>query len=681
MKIKGISFVEQHIEKFVAGGFALVFVGVVGMQFLTSPNSVSLNGKDVPPAQIEPELSAKAETVRSRLSEASGARLRDDEPPRAFDGFKSALDSGVSPRRELPPTQPALLASLLPGDVSTGEKPYHVPKFAAPFMVGVFQESDTLDTTVVQQNPELSKRFPSEPYDITWTYAVGEIDLKGLRAELRKGNPNANPPVLPIPPLWFNDSLYIVDMVFERQERKPDGTWGETTTVAVLPGSFTFRPLIPKADANLRQSVFTEFAQRDRILAVLQPDFLPTKGNSFSSTLILGAKDNAPTNAAGSNDADEVRSLRRQASRLADDVARVEEELKPLGGPLEEETPEQRREREKRERDAERGTGSGGSGGGGGGGGVAPPGGGGLGGGQGPGKRQGSGDAEENKQKRRQLTKKLNTLKGKLDKINAQLAKLAPGQQVQAGTVNAIDLSKDESVFVWAHDIDVVTGGTYRYRCRADLLNPFFARKRQLVKEQAGLADNFVMASAVSEWGEPITVQPSVSFFVTDASPGDGRLGLGYAKVEVYRFFDGQRRSESFTVQPGDRIGGKSERAKGGATPVDFTTDWYVVDIVESGGGDRDNRAGTRVVVRRIDESGSEVRTPSGDTTDSDRTRYQDEVTSARVANDEPKDDRGDRGGNSGNSGGGLAPPGPGPGPGGGGAGGDAPSGPGLPRR
>jgi hypothetical protein len=470
-------------------------------------------------------------------------------------------------------------------------------------------------------------------------------------------------------------------MVFERQERKPDGSWGETTTVGVLPGSFTFRPLIPKADANLRQSVFTEFSQRDRVLSVLQPDFLPTKGNSFSSTLILGATDDGAANAAASDDADEVRSLRRQASRLADDVARVEEELKPLGGPLEEETPEQRREREKRERDAERNNNNNNNNNDdGGGGGVAPPGGGGLGGGQGPGKRQGSGDAEANKQKRRQLTKKLNTLKGKLDKINAQLAKLAPGQQVQAGNVKAVDLSKDDTVFVWAHDIDVVTGGTYRYRCRADLLNPFFARKRQLVKEQAGLADTFVMASAVSEWGEPITVQPAVSFFVTDATPGEGRLGLGFAKVEVYRFFDGQRRSESFTVQPGDRIGGKSERAKGGATSVDFSTDWYVVDIIESGGGDRDNRTGTRVVVRRIDESGSEVRTPSGDISDADRERYLDEVTSARVANDEPKDDRNDRG-NSGNSGGGLAPPGPGPGPGGGGSGGDAPSGPGIPRR
>ena len=113
---------------------------------------------------------------------------------------------------------------------------------------------------------------------------------------------------------------------------------------------------------------------------------------------------------------------------------------------------------------------------------------------------------------------------------------------------------------------------------------------------------------------------------------GEGRLGLGYAKIELYRFHDGERRLETVVVQPGDRIAASTERARGNETPVDFSTEWFVVDVVEDSASDRGERRGANVVVRRMGDSGLEVRSPKADMADEDRIRFNDESESARTA-------------------------------------------------
>ena len=50
MKTKGISFIEQHIEKIVLGVSGAVFVSVLVWQLF--PNSVTLDGQSVPFGEI-----------------------------------------------------------------------------------------------------------------------------------------------------------------------------------------------------------------------------------------------------------------------------------------------------------------------------------------------------------------------------------------------------------------------------------------------------------------------------------------------------------------------------------------------------------------------------------------------------------------------------------------------------
>lgn len=629
MKIKGIPLHEQHVEKFVVGAFAALLVGIVAWQFVGRPNRVTVDGQQIDPAEIEPRLKQKADAVRARLSESSTvAPLVEGELPLAAADFERSLTSGVSPRTTLPTTQPALAGAILPSDVTAEAARFRVPSFAAPRMIGVRQESDTLADSVVQQHPELASRFPAagEPYDITWAIPIAEIDVASMRSELRAADAAAKPPLLAVPSLWHNDSLWIVDVVFERQQRLADGSWGAAEVVATLPGQFTFRPEIPRASAGTRDAMFAYLSEPDKVVEILQPDFLPTKGNVFSPSLILG-QILGEAEAAASGEDPAVRRLRQTYNRKKADRDRVAAQLAAAGGPLEAERPEDRRDRG---RDRE----SGGGGGGGGGGGAAPPGGA-LGGG-GFGKRSTGADPAQDeaaKRKRVALTQKLGQLDAELAQLAEELQALAPALELSQGTgAGLLDLAKDERVLAWAHDIGVQPGQTYRYRATVESYNPFFTRKRQLVREQQELADPFTLRSRTSEWGPGVGIEPPVAFFVADAAAGEGRLGLGMAKIEVYRFFDGQRRLETFIVQPGDPIGGAAERPRGGGPAVDFSTDWYVVDVIEDNSGERGDRRGAQVVLRRSGDPTLLIRSPRADLVDDTRLRYNDDIEAARIA-------------------------------------------------
>ena len=142
------------------------------------------------------------------------------------------------------------------------------------------------------------------------------------------------------------------------------------------------------------------------------------------------------------------------------------------------------------------------------------------------------------------------------------------------------------------------------------------------------------IASVASEWSEPIEARPPARFFVASAKSADasgriGRLGLGQASVDVFRFQNGRWWRERFSVEPGERIGAERTPRRAGqmlsAEPIDFTTDWFVVDVVENldaNQDDRDRGHGATVILQRID-SGEivEWRMPSVESRSPDRER------------------------------------------------------------
>jgi hypothetical protein len=126
-----------------------------------------------------------------------------------------------------------------------------------------------------------------------------------------------------------------------------------------------------------------------------------------------------------------------------------------------------------------------------------------------------------------------------------------------------------------------------------------------------------------------VTVTPRIAFFVTDAVPSEGRLGVGQATVEVFCYRDGERRVERFTVQPGDSIG--SGKDKDG---LNYETGFYLVDVIpdpttERGGSDR--RAAAVAIVQSATGSRYEVRIPKEQTSNPMRLNFQDEIEIAKA--------------------------------------------------
>jgi len=619
MKLKGISLIEQHVEKIVLGVALVGLFGVLAWQFIGRPNQVDMGAmKDVDPGRVDGILKERAEAVAQKLKDDARP---DPDPfartlPKVSDQFAAAIREGTKGPETLPRIASAMARELQPIDLGA-ETAYFVPAIPAPTMVAsVMQTADALEPAALSRYPELAARFPdpAAPKDIVWTTPTATISPAAILAELRRSAPTATPPQAPVPTPWFNDALYVVDVLFTREEQLADGSWGNSTEVNPIPGQTTFRARLGKdADAKLRDELFTSLGEKSTQQSLLQPDFLGTRNSAFIPPALADA---APKSAGD----EQVDQLMDRIRLLKADRDKRTQQLAEIGGPLED-APRQR-DRDKDKDDS--------------GGGAAPPGGGGLGGGQGGtrGDRGNPEDEEKNRLKRINLTRALRQLEDRLKSFEAELKRLSPEATVEAGNAGGVNLAGDQPVLVWAHDIDVKPGSTYRYRAQLRVYNPFFTRARQLVKEQVPLAASAFLESPASDWSSPVEVAPPVEFFLVRANPGEGPLGLGTARVEVYRLFDGKWRLEEFSVAPGDRIGRPSDASRapqagaadGASSPVDFTTEWFVVDIVEDQTGERrgvsDSQKPALVVIQRLgDGQRLELREPARDSVSEQRRR------------------------------------------------------------
>jgi hypothetical protein len=246
-------------------------------------------------------------------------------------------------------------------------------------------------------------------------------------------------------------------------------------------------------------------------------------------------------------------------------------------------------------------------------------------------------DAKKKAAERKSKTTTLRRLEADIASFEKELGAEPSGGKPAAAQPKATALASLDELIVWGHDLEVVPGRTYQYRCVARVYNPFFGKGNQLVNEQRAkhLDVAFTTDSVASEWGNAVTVSPDVQFFVTRALVADGSIAAGTAQVEVYKLLGGQwRRSES-SLQPGERIG--KVDAQGG-TSVDFGTDYYVIDVVEDldtsragSSASKERRLGM-VVVGTMNGSDTEIRIPASDMEDPDRLRLRAQADASAAA-------------------------------------------------
>ncbi|MEX2671261.1 MAG: hypothetical protein WD294_04025 [Phycisphaeraceae bacterium] len=136
----------------------------------------------------------------------------------------------------------------------------------------------------------------------------------------------------------------------------------------------------------------------------------------------------------------------------------------------------------------------------------------------------------------------------------------------------------DRNLDIWAHDMFVEEGKTYRYRMRVSVVNPLFDRGSSLPEEQREEHDDlFLLHSDWSDWSTPQHVQPLRHFFFVG---GSANPSPGYVTAEVWRFTQGAWFQNEFRVVPGDPIGETTTvETEYGEVDMDFFTDAYVLDI------------------------------------------------------------------------------------------------------
>jgi hypothetical protein len=138
--------------------------------------------------------------------------------------------------------------------------------------------------------------------------------------------------------------------------------------------------------------------------------------------------------------------------------------------------------------------------------------------------------------------------------------------------VNA-KLTSLKEVMVWVHDDTTTPGTTYRYRMRYGVFNPV-AGKNWLAEESKNYQNQVVLWSDYTELKDPVAVPKMLHLFPTDVLANNAG-----AKVEVYKYYLGRWRSETFDVRPGQMIGMSKEWK-----PTDTTTTGS--DLITGAGGD-----------------------------------------------------------------------------------------------
>jgi len=623
MKTKGITIWEKHAEKIVLA-FAFVAAGAItAMQFIGEPNAVSTTAGEIAPSEIDALLQERAEALLGKLRDNAPAGVDLPYPKLGFDNLLAQRNLSLSPVSALPPFQMALAPSVV--GVGLGKNlELPVPEITAPDQVAVGQYVDALVDGVVEQFPQLQDHFePGDPHDLIFATVRARFDLAHLRQQFRGKEGDADAAI--IPSSWYNNRPeHLVDVIVEREELQ-DGQWTDLRTIDPIPGQTSVRKEITgELDFALRDDVLGRLGTPQYQLAVIQPAFYPTKGEDWWIPA-WGEGDAA-------NDAEAMIDKLKQTLRLLyADRDRLVEELEAAGGSIDDGEDEKDRRRGGTGKRAP--PGSGGK--------RAPPGSGrGFGGQPGgdTGKRDGRDrdDTPGRDNERRQ--KKLKLRIGRVDvRIRATRTELRThgidpdAEEIVADPHAALD---EDEILVWGHDLTVKPGRTYRYRVTVSVYNPFFGKERSLVKNQQNLAAAFTLNSQPSDWAPPVRIHPLRRVFITSATSGGGQHGFGRATAEVYLFHDGVQWMERFSVQPGNAIGGvkKVQRPDDGTTvEVDFTTSFFVLDIVEEiriGRNDRGRRDLMRgestVLLRDLNDPRIlEMRDPRVEERDTERLRLQ----------------------------------------------------------
>lgn len=552
MKLKGISPIEQHAEKGVLALLAFALLGVFAMQFTTQPNRVDTGSRRIPPQSIYTELESQAKAIDSQLKDASPL-LPEVKPIDLVERYDAAVAADRMPQ--------ALTAALGTGvdvaravgaaEIDARPSDENVTALRVPTTSGVLAQSmwGTLDPYAVQAVPEYSAFVPAaQPFDMPMVTVESSFSGTELRTALTPENGTGIPRRF-----WQGTGLAVMGFEVERQRLLPDGSWSQPEAITTPPGtSLPTRAVASDAGLSDLTDIVSKAAQAAEDVERPMPP--PT---------IAGAEWAPPSESVAVDD-----SSLTEVDRLKRRLARAEGELARLESANNRPDPYQ----------SDRGGGGGGGGGG---------------------KRSISGTStrddpgpqpreDANRQRVERKRQEIQDLRDKLRELGEVVDdRGGPGagslRDDRGGPVYIRDDSgapgfgrddrggarpigqpapdailSRESIQLWAHDLGVKPGETYRYRSRVAVNNPLYRKGPVLNPDDADLqrsANEPFARGAWSGWSDPVVVGAREYFFVSGAAPDGGAAARGAtATIELYRVFYGSYRKSTLTLTPGDAV-------------------------------------------------------------------------------------------------------------------------------
>ena len=454
MKIKGVHPFEQHFEKGVLALAAIGFLAVVAIQFVSTPNNIEANGREVPPDQVYTEVAEQANRIQSQISDQS-PDLPEVGEVDLLARFETALDEGVA-RRELPAPlgRGVDIASRFRFEIDTSAgdvgpiAALRVPPTSEPIAAANWA---TLDPFAIAEVPEYADLVPqSQPYDFASVSVEAEFSGTELRAALEGGDGSGGVPRT----FWASTGMAVMTLEAQRQRRRPDGSWSEPEPVTPPPGAANATTAVRSSDGLVRLNETIANAN-DAADAVRRPEFPPA---------ISGVAWIPPSERTDEEDA------LSEEERLTRQLTRIERTIDRLAG-------------------AQRGTATRSTG---------RPTRGGRTGGRQPtrGTPSGTGGSAGDQRVER-LEQQADDIRARLDELGVDTDDADPDR--------VPPLLEQDSVQLWTHDLGVEPGATYRYRTRVVVNNPYFRKGPYLDEEddlQQGLIEDPFARGEWSQWSD-----------------------------------------------------------------------------------------------------------------------------------------------------------------------------------
>jgi hypothetical protein len=586
MKPEDMGFFARYADKIAVGvGVFVLLIAVVTQFLLGEPNGVEINGTYVGPGQVEEIVMDQAEQLERKL-QAGDSKVPDIDIPPYAESFKKLYQRPIASREPLAVMMESQF--LTPIKILEPEYPeYFVPRPPVPDNL-LAKAGNGLLPKRNENDPQIGIRQvigDREPADFPYVSVSGTFDLLQWKLRLEAAE---RPKSERLPDTYWTDRLMLTSVYLLRQELDPKtGRWvpEQPELIQPLPNQFA---VLPDSDASYTVSQ-AENLQNDLVSnqpLVARPRFPELANGRWTPPDV--------------NDKVFTAEELRLQDGLRRDIARLERLLERQSNPRLQEQRLEELQQKRRDLEAALGV-------------ELPP----------SEFEMPSFDGPENfdadpqfeedprfndrRERPRLRDNRLDAAMGgdsrpvRSRQFNENFR--GPGAEVDFGRGNQPGQPNTDSdrVSVWAHDLTVEYGKTYRYKIVATVFNPLF-RKSRISNEQREEYFNLAALKPTEEeiakasWSSPISIDPKYYFFVTG-----GNIDSKRATIEAWTIFDGIWRDAEFEERPGNEIGGYAQipgvqavAAKG--VPIRVGHILLDVDSV-TGGGPGGNKSVVRAVI------------------------------------------------------------------------------------